>query len=305
MTTSISTMNSQAETTEETLNRMHNAKLAQCSGTEELMDYLLSSATFLRSQNLSGWREAFEVKPPPPPQKRLRQSPNLMPVTPLPLCTSCGSDQVIDDVPQGQYVCIMCGLIQQQGVFSGDPAHCSMDRLFNTARVHIHHYSRIVHFRTTIRLMQADSHPMIEADVLSCLRLALNGKSRPSVEDVMLVLRKEGLARKLRRHKFTLTVLLGGEQPKMIDAGIVFTMLKLFRRLEYFWNYHHEQVAPGRKVFLSYPFIFYQLAHQLGHPELTGDHHLLKNKKLSRFQFDSYERLCHFTGFPFTVQVPQ
>ena len=270
------------------------------STTEEQLDYLLSSMTFLRDQNLSGWQAQFEEKKVEIPIKRLRQSPSQAPIIPLPLCSNCHSDRVIDDVPQGQYVCTACGLIQQQGVFSGGPAHCSMDRLMNTARVHIHRYSRIVHFKTTIRLNQADSRPMITEDALSRLRLACAGSRQPDVSDVMQGLRKLGLARKLRRHKFTLLVMLGGKTPDVIAADVVFEMLRMFRRLEYYWNFYHDEIAPGRKVFFSYLFVFYQFAMQLGFAEHTGTHHLLKNKKLSQFQFDCYERACVYTGFTFT-----
>jgi hypothetical protein len=262
------------------------------------MDYLMDSMEYLKTGDLEGWKLRFQPKVTTT-NKRLRQAPSLAPVIPLPNCSRCDSQDVIDDVPQGQYVCVNCGLIQQQGVFMGGPAHCSMERLMNTARVHIHRYSRVVHFLTTIRLMQADSHPMIGEEDLSRLRLACDGSNRPTAEDVTKGLRKIGLARKLRRHKHTLVVLLGGQAPDIIDASIVLRMLKLFRRLEYFWGYHKEIITPGRRVFFSYPFVFYQFCHQLGQPQLTGPRHLLKNKKLSQFQFDSYERSCAYTGFQY------
>lgn len=263
-----------------------------------LFDYLLNSQSYLKTGDLSGWKNHFQpqvvVKQP---VKRLRQCPSTAPVIPLPKCSGCQTMNVIDDVPQGQHVCTNCGLIQQQVVFTADSAHSSMSRLMNTARVSIHRYSRVVHFKTTIRLMQGDSRPQIPPETLSRMRAELDGNARPTVENVNVILRKLGLARKYRRHRFTLTVLLGAPDIPLIDAQVILTMLKMFRRLEYFWDYHHKTIAPGRKVFFSYRFIFYQFAHHLGHPELTGKHHLLKNNKLSRRLIEAYRRSCQYTGF--------
>lgn len=280
---------------------MHAEMLTTLEG-EMLFDYLMSSMVYLKTEDLEGWKEQFlskeqaevVVKP-----KNLRQSPNAAPYVPLPLCEACGGDEVIDDVPQGQYVCTTCGLIQKLGVFSGGPAHCSMDRLMNTARVHIHRYSRIVHFRTTIRLMQGDSCPEMDPATLLRLRTEIDGNGLPvTVDLVSKALRKLGLARKFRRHRCRIAELLGHSLLPTIPAAIVMDMLKLFRRLEYYWGFYHAEIAPKRKVFLSYRFVFYQFAHQLGHPELTGSHHLLKNERLSQFQFDSYARASKHTGFP-------
>jgi hypothetical protein len=291
--------NSVVETTGETLNRLHTTMLATLMDQTKLFDYLLNSQVYLKTEDLAGWKKEYQPEPviPKPPVKRLRQSPCTAPVIPMPMCNGCKTWNVIDDVEQGQHVCINCGLIQQHAVFTADSAHSSMSRLMNTARVCIHRYSRIVHFRTTIRLMQGDSNPQIDKETLSRMRAELDGNNKPSVDDVNVVLRKLGLARKYRRHRFTLTVLLGAPQIPLISAPIIFTMLKMFRRLEYYWGFHHKTIAPGRKVFFSYRFIFYQFAHELGYPELTGKHHLLKNSRLSAKLMEAYKRSCQYTGF--------
>ena len=261
------------------------------------MTYLLDAMEFLKTEDLKGWKELFD-----PPhtdvcsvQKRLRQSPAAAPFTPFPLCEGCGSDAIIDDVPLGQHVCTHCGLILRQGVFTGDIVHCSMDQLMNGTRVYIHRYSRVVHFKTTIRFMEGNSSPQIDDETVSRMQAELVGPV--TVEKVSRVLRKLGLARKYRRHRWKIANLLGMPNFPELDSTVYYDMLKMFRRFEFYWNFHHNTIAPGRRVFLSYCFLFYQFAHALGHPEVTGPHHLLKNAKLSKFQFDSYRRASEWTGF--------
>jgi len=145
--------------------------------------------------------------------------------------------------------------------------------------------------------MQGDSSPVIDPEVLLSLRADLDGQEPVTVEKVSRSQRKLGVARKYRRHRWRLLELMTNTRVPVIDASIVMDMLKMFRVLEYHWNYHRKEMAPGRKVFFSYRFIFYQFAHELGHPEITGPQHLLKNVKFSRFQFDSYRRACKYTNF--------
>lgn len=294
---SILMSSSVVETTEEILTRLHNEKLKK---TEDVVEYLLNAMEFLKTGDLDGWKKMFVIKEPEQkrPVKRLRQSPTTAAFSPMKICKGCQADEVIDDVVQGQYVCIQCGLIQQLGVFMGDIVHCSMDRLKNGSRVHIHRYSRVVHFRSIIRLMQGDSNPDITEEELSRMQAELGGKNCISVEDVTRLLLKLGWSRKYRRHRYRLAYVLGKVDLPVFDGTVIMTMLKKFRILEYHWDRHHDEISPGRLVFFSYRFVFYQFCHMMGYPQYTGRHHLLKNERLSRFQFDSYHRASKFTGFP-------
>lgn len=280
------------------LSALHDEMMEKLTGEEQL-EYLMNCLPYLKPTDIDGWKAEFapELLPPKPlPPKKRRQSPVTALYCPFPLCTGCGKDEILDDVAKGTWVCCNCGLILQQGVFSGDSAHCDMDRLMNGTRVHIHRYSRIVHFKTMIRLMEGDSKPVMDEETLSRMRVELDGG--PVTPDVVSrVLRKLGIARKYRRHRWRLTALLGGAQMPVFDASVIIPMYKMFLRLEYYWNFYHKTISPGRRVFFSYRFVFYQFAHALSRPDITGPHHLLKNEKLSQFQFDSYARASEHTGF--------
>lgn len=264
---------------------------------DEMIEYMLSAVEFLRNDDLEGWKQEFTPTESTPVIKNLRQTPVLAPVLPLPTCTGCGGDRVIDDVINGQYVCITCGLIQTLGVFTGGPAHCSMDRLKNVSRVYIHRYSRVVHFLTTVRLLQGDSAPVVSCEDMQRLRVEVDGgDGLITVEKISRALRKLGLARRYRRHRYSLLGMMTGVNAPLYDGTFVLTMAKMFRRLEYYWNYHKKTIAPTRRVFFSYRFVFYQLARQLGQ-ELDATQYMLRSPKLNQLSLDSYARLCEYTGF--------
>jgi hypothetical protein len=296
------TTNSEVDpTATDKLGSLHKEWCAGLEG-EKLFDYLLNSMLYLKTNDLQGWMEKFQpvTATLPIKKKRLRQTPVAAPVIPLPPCVGCRSEEVIDDVMEGQYVCTQCGLIQQLGVFTGGPAHCSFDRLVNTSRVHIHRYSRVVHFRTTIRMMQGDSCPVMEPGLLSRMQVEFDGigNGRNSIDKVSLVLRRMGLSRKYRRHRWMIASKLSDITLPFFDGDVLMKMFKMFRRLEYYWGFYKNEITPGRVVFFSYRFVFFQFCHALGRPDMTGPHHLLKNEKLSRFQFESYARASKYTGFP-------
>jgi len=296
MTVSIcSNVNCVEEDTVATLTRLHEAYLQTPS--MNVFDYLMDAAQYLKTGDLIGWKDKFcpvEVKEP---IKRLRQSPLLAPVLPLPPCKSCRSEEVIDDVKEGQIVCLACGLIQQQGVFSGGIAHCSYDQISNNARACIHRYSRVVHFMTVIRLGEGNSRPVVDPDTLLRMQVDLVGEEING-GSVRSMLRRTGLSRRYRRHAAYFAELFGGKKKVEIPGSIVYEMAKTFRVVEFFNEKKHKRIwTNGRKAFFSYKFILYQFLHHLGHPEYTGRHDLLKSEKLLNVQRDAYRAVCRYTGY--------
>ena len=276
---------------ETSFHALHEAKCKTMTSSTELLEYLMDSVNFLKTEDVEGWKQTFQPTPQVPLKpRRLRQSPNTAPVIPMSACKGCGSEKVIDDVPQGQWVCIECGLIQQLGVCTADIAHCSYDRIQNTAHVHIHRYSRIVHSQNVIRLGEGNSSPEIDMKTMYRLQVALDGKY-PTKENVILALKKLGLRRRYRRHAQALAVMCGAEAPKTFPADLVINMCKMFRRVEYFFDKFRRRVCPERKVFLSYKFVLYQLLHHYQRVDLTDKGQLLKGKELLREQRRIYAAL--------------
>ena len=282
--------------TDETLTMYHEEKMKAMVGSDQLFDYLLDVSEYIKNGDLEGWKVKFLPPPPKKPVTRLRQSPVQAPVRPEALCTECKSDSVMDDVENGQLVCLSCGLIQLQGVFTADTAHCTFDQMQNMGRVHIHRYSRVANFMTVIRFAAGDTNPVISAETLSRLRAALVGKQINEYEMRKALCRLK-LSRRYRRHAMSLVRRWHGETNPIIPGDVVMAMCKMFRRVEYFFDKHKHRIWPGRKTFFSYNFMIYQLLHELKCSEFTGPRHLLKSAKLLAIQCAAYKKICDFTGY--------
>jgi hypothetical protein len=278
----------------ETLAVLHQEKCSAMEGSTELLIYLMNCVPYLRTGDLDGWKREFDPQEDIViHQKRLRQSPSAAPILPMDKCKGCGSDDVIDDVRQGQWVCIACGLIQQLGVCTADSAHSSYDRLTNTARVYIHRYSRIIHFKAVISQLTGTSRPQLPADVKSRMQAALAGQDI-TVKTVVCMLRKEKLNRRYRRHAVSIAGILRDDiDSSEIDATVFYKMMKLFRRVEFFFDKHRRRICPKRKVFFSYKFILYQFSKELGYP--VTDDYLLKSPALLQYQQYMYRELTQYT----------
>ena len=284
-------------TEETTLTQLHE-KMCKSMGSTELLDYLMDSMEFLKTIDLTGWERRFMPVDtvPTPKVKRQRRSPNAACLIPMDRCVECGSDDVLDDITQGQWVCVSCGLIQQLGVCTGDIAHCSYDMIMNRYRVVIHRYSRIVHFKAVIFQSTGDTNPVIEKETLSLLRADIDGKDL-NVEQMFVTLRRTTMSRRYRKHAHQLVAMLGGPKPKSIPSDIVRKMLVMFLAIEYHFKIKRHLICPNRKVFFSYKFLMYQILHELDATRYTGPHHLLKSRVLLDVQRKMYEKICVFTGF--------
>ena len=257
-------------------------------GSGNLFDYLMDAMIYLKNQDLLGWQQHFQPAPlvVAPKPKRLKMSPNTVMTTPLPPCIECLKDFVIEDVAYGQYVCVSCGLIQSRVVSMEAHAHCSMDALKNRSRVYIHRYSRISYFWTVLRLIQGETSPVIPEETLSRLRAGIVGDV--TAESVNKSLRALGLAKKYRRHRWSLSRMLGGKPEYKWTPEDTMKMLKMFRKIEYYWKYFRKTM-PNASSFFSYPALIYNFTTVLGlHPPTSL---LLKSIVLRQKQHDLYMQL--------------
>ncbi len=287
--------NLEGEPTEETLDTLYKKKckaLSQATDTTEFFDFLMNSMQCVKEGNMEAMRQDLVVQEKPK-VKNLRQAPCTAPYVPMDLCKGCGKDEVIDDVPMGQYVCVACGLIQQQGVFTGDTAHCSQDRLKNGSRVNIHRYSRIVHFVSVLRSLQGESCPVVSTATLTRLRAALAGRS-PSVKNVAAVLREEGLSARYRRHINYFVKTFGGTPQLQLPLEYTLPLKKKFRQLEFWYDLKHKSVWKGRRVFFSYTFVLYYFLQELGIGHLGDKTMLLQCPVRQQRQLDAYNSLKLF-----------
>lgn len=276
--------------------------------SDKVTEYLMNCMDYLMTGDLIGWKKRFapekQESSDAPSVKRRRGSPSYVWPTSLPACQGCKSQEVIEDVMGGSVVCTVCGMIQGP-LLSTDAAHTSVERLQRIDRHVIHRYSRVVYFRSFLWSIQGFTRPVISSEDVARLRRLTNG-SRTTPEDVVVALKKLKLATKYRRHKYSLAVLLSGNmyKPIQIEASDFFEMLRLFRRVEYHWEWSGgKKVVMKRRVFLSYPYVYYQLCYHMGVMHLTGKHHLLLSRVLLSRQHSIYKVVAEAGGLQCDVSV--
>ena len=269
----------------ETLSTLHEEHLLKLSG-EEQMDYLLSCQDYLKEEDVNGWRKQFapessiESSLPEPATKRRRMSPDAVLWTPHPPCTRCKSLEILEDTWGGSVVCTACGLVQIKQMVGMSVANMSHEQLQNGNRKIVHQYSRVAYFRSFLLGLQGKTSPSISEEELNSLRVICGGESADD-EIVKHGLKRLKLATRFRRHRYTLAVMLNPTyRPVNMDATQFFHFLRLFRMIECQWQFGLKRKLGTRRVFFSYPYVFYQLCHHTQLMHLSGPHHLLQDRNL-------------------------
>ena len=269
----------------EDLDKLHEDHLTSL-GVEAQMDYLLSCQDYLKEGDVSGWRKQFapatltEKSSPPPVLKRRRMSPDALIWTPRPPCTRCKSMEILEDTWGGSVVCTACGLVQESQMIGMGAANMSYEQLQNGNRKIVHRYSRVAYFRSFLLGLQGKTSPNISEKDLNSLRVVCAGENVDD-ETVKRGLKVLKLATRFRRHRYTLAWMLNkAYTPVSMNASEFFVFLKLFRMIECQWQFGLKRKLHGRRVFFSYPYVFYQLCFHLDKLHLSGPHHLLNNREL-------------------------
>jgi hypothetical protein len=282
------------------LDTLHQTHLATMSPTQSF-DYLLDCQEWLKTQDRTGWIKNFAphllITEPTQKPKKIRCSPTVRVFCPLPPCIECKSDEVINDVREGSVVCTACGLVQSiQGSVgeNNGTATMSVDQMMNGSRYIVHRYSRVVYFRSFLLGIQGQTCPEVDANHLLMMRVLCAGYSVVDPSVVNKILRQLKIAKRYRRHRVSLALKLsnGKYKPQQIPGALFMDFLTHFRKIEYMWDHGGKSNMKERKVFLSYPYIFYQLCVHMDCMHLTGKHHLLKSTVLLNKLHLCYGRLA-------------
>ena len=229
---------------------------------EEMMEYLLDSTEFLKmddqAQATQMWENKFKAKKTCPRPR----NPDICPE-----CSSAG----VQCVETNTVVCPKCSTILHHQLLLNDIEHMSHDTMKRLHRKTVHFYDRYTHFKDYVqRLTGTATYKLLPEDAKN-LQATLNGFPAVTPKTVEHSLRRRKLTKKYLVYAVGIARELGKYKPAYID-GTNWTNLKLaFLRLSKYWHWNRKRVAPKRKSFLNYPFVFYQLAKNLGHPEWTKD----------------------------------
>jgi hypothetical protein len=204
----------------------------------------------------------------------------------------------------GSIVCTACGLIQNSRVLGMSAANMSYEQLKNGSRKQVHQYSRVVYFRSFLLGLQGLTAPQISSQDLQSLRATCAGVAFIDEDVVTRALKKLKWATKYRRHRYSLACKLNADfKPVKIDPVKFFELLRLFRVVECHWHHGMKRKLHERKVFFSYPYVFYQLCYHLNLMQYTGSHHLLHNKDLLNKQHYAYGCIAKKANFKCTLTV--
>ena len=275
------------------LTTLHETHLASLNG-EEVLDYLLSCQDYLKEDDVSGWKQRFaphlaatettlqEQQETKKCGKRRRMSPDALVWQSLPPCRSCGSEDTVEDTTEGCVVCTACGLIQEIQILGTGVANMSWEQLKNGSSKKVHHYSRVVYFRSFLMGIQGKTCPSVTPQELESLRRLCGGENYSQLVDedmISTALKKTKLSTKFRRHRYSILMMLNPTYvPVQMEPSVFFQLLKLFRVVECHWQHGLKRKLGDRRVFFSYPYVYYQLCLHLNMMHLTGKHHLLMNR---------------------------
>jgi Zn-finger protein len=293
------------------LGSLHSAYLAKLDG-EALLDYLLSCQEYLKEEDVNGWMKRFapesstESKEQEKPAKRRRMSPDCVQTyTPFPPCKRCQkSEDIIDDIREGRVVCTACGLVQIRQSLGTGVVNMSNEQLTSGNNKKVHLYSRVVYFRSFVTGLMGNTRPNISPKDLESLRATCAGQGPIDELVVVAALKKLGLSVKYRRHKYSLASMLNKDFKAVnIPGAVFFELLRLFRVIECHWMHGMKRKLRERRVFFSYPYVFYQLCYHLGCMQYTGPHHLLHDRvRLEKLHY-AYGCIAKKAKIKFNVTV--
>lgn len=269
-----------------TMDQLHEQEMIERTHQgQDLMDYLLQVAPILSTDDKTLFVKTFH-----PEWLQVVQTPPKCVKNPD-LCSKCGSVCAVC-AETNSVTCTQCGLVNCVTFLGNDQDHMSFDQLSRLDRKHPHLYDRLVHFRNYIRRLMAEETVKVPLAHDQTLRAILDGFPCIDPRTVEVAIKQTKLGKLYSPHCVQLARLLGNYKPVQISGIDVYNLLQLFRRVSRHWHYYRKEIAPGRKSFLSYSFVFYQLAFNLGHSEWTHDVKLPRHTRTLWKQVAIWEKIC-------------
>ena len=284
---SAATSSSQTCTSQEYL-EYHTEKLHRLVG-EDLIEYLLDSLPFIQAQDGAGYMSHFNLGKKKRPNKYELQAAMYR-------CPECRG-YLVDCT--GSAVCEDCAVVAWEGLCIEVKNTMSFERRGRTL-TKIHRYERLVHFKDYMRSLHGDIPCKMAAEDESKLKAAL-ADADITPTNVLVALKQCKLNNKHRKHKEFLAWKLSGREWKsttILHADYI-RMCKMFKVIERLWDKQNfKRVKGKRKVFLSYPYVFWRLAQLVDKErEYCKDVKLLKSKVLLQNQHRLWSAVCQRSGW--------
>ena len=207
-------------------------------------------------ETVTAWKQRFGDTPVDHQQEETEVPLDHCPVCRIP-CVHCVTNNTV--------TCTNCGLVTSDRLLLNDVAHMSFDQMTHTQRTTIHFYNRYTYFKDYMQRLAATATCNIDPKDEASLRLTLTGYPVINPVTVEAAVRALKLTKKYLVHTVYIAQKLGGHTPVRIDGMEWYNLKKLFIRVSKYWRCHHKRLAPNRKSFLNYPYVFYQLVKNLGY----------------------------------------
>lgn len=271
---------------------IHTQKSQTLDG-EALIEYLLDSLPYIKAEDSAGYLTAFG------PSKKLTKNDLAQALRDQYKCQEKGCTGDLVDCG-GAGVCAECAIVAWEGLGPDQGKNLSYERS-RTTLYRIHRYVRLVHFKDLMRALQGEMPCKLPPDDEERVRACLGNTGAITPTTVLAALKKCKLTKKFRKHKEYLAWYLSERRwtGVVIRHADYMQMCKMFKVIERMWDLKSSKKFKGkRKVFLSYPYVFWRLSQLIGHDEeYCRDVQLLKSKKLLAKQHELWKGVCIRLGW--------
>ena len=193
----------------------------------------------------------------------------------------CGGEIV--EAENSYHVCEKCGIVQAVGISDNQTNNLNWSDLQN-APGRQYTYKRLNHFREYLRQVQGRCRASIPQDVLQRLQSEFEKTRVPTKAITGAKVRKALKKIKLSKyyeHVENIACLLNrAYKPLVIPPEHEETLCLMFAQLERPFDEVKHIVAPDRKNFLSYPYVFFKLNELNGWDDYNRGCTLLKSVEL-------------------------
>jgi hypothetical protein len=207
-------------------------------------------------------------------------------------CFQCGAHERFIDWCIGERVCSSCAVVQPGPVFD------LQQWLHTSSLVRKHIYSRSVYFKELIRSIRGEKRATIkQVDYIrlqnACVHITpLEWKTQRS-SILVPIMKKLKLGRyKVSKLWLAFKLSKGVCRPVPILGNHINTIMQDFNKVERAWPNVKEQLAPERKIFMNYAYLYSCLVERLNCPAYRLDVELPKNGKSRHIQSTLWRGLC-------------
>lgn len=204
-------------------------------------------------------------------------------------CKECGSDKMVIDYHQSNYICTECGLASfyQLEELSYKEEQETSEKIISYS------YKRDNHFNEWILQLQAQEQTNIPDEVIDKLRMEFKKQKIKKLSEinpskVRIFLKKLDL-NKYYEHVPYITNILNGVDPPKMSLELEERLRQMFKDIQEPFNKHCPE---SRKNFLSYSYVLYKFCELLEEDDFLPCFPLLKAKDKLYQQDVIWKNIC-------------